>query len=195
MRRLRVENNRLMEELTSEKKGFIDLATASFQLKADVVTVTKENKTLEEENEKLKTALKNEKEKVKMVRERNVLLDNDLYDKTLKNDRLHTELNETYQRLTKIVEKRNLMEACLPKQMDFMVKEAQREYLESEEFQGKLNLASALILRNGWRLGLAQVCRVLGEDDPLIPMLDEMKIDVKSTVKARKYSKDREGTH
>ncbi|GAB2278506.1 hypothetical protein Dimus_013186 [Dionaea muscipula] len=92
MRRLRAE------ELTSEKKEFIKLADASFHLKADVVQAIGENKTLEEENEKLKAALakKKEKKKVKTLRERNVLLDNDLYDKTLKNDRLHIELTETY---------------------------------------------------------------------------------------------------
>ncbi|GAB2281704.1 hypothetical protein Dimus_016274, partial [Dionaea muscipula] len=108
MRRLRVEKNRLTEELTSENKEFIELATASDQLKADVVQVIEKKKTLEEENEELKAALKIEKEKVRTfesrmdaLRERNVMLDNDLYDKTLKNERLHTELNETYQKLSK----------------------------------------------------------------------------------------------
>ncbi|GAB2281301.1 hypothetical protein Dimus_015902 [Dionaea muscipula] len=150
------KNNRLMEELTSEKKEFIELATALDQLKADVVQVTEKNKTLEEENKELKAALEKEKEKVRTFQSRMDAL------------REHN-----------IVEKRNMAGARLPKQMDFMMKEAQREYLESDEFQGMFNLASALILRNCWSLGLAQVRRVLEENDPLIPVLDKMEVDVK----------------
>ncbi|GAB2273536.1 hypothetical protein Dimus_008326 [Dionaea muscipula] len=145
MRRLRVENNRLMEELNFEKKEFIELATASDQLKADVVRVIKENEMLEKENEELKAALKKEKEKVRT-----------------------SEFRMDALRERNIVEKRNMVEARLPKQMDFMMKEAQREYLESNEFQGMFNLLSSPILRNGWRLRLAKVRRVLEEDDPLI---------------------------
>ncbi|GAB2266188.1 hypothetical protein Dimus_001212 [Dionaea muscipula] len=56
---------------------------------------------VEEENAKLKADLEKEKEKVKGIRERNVILHNELYDKTLMNKRLHSELNETYQKITK----------------------------------------------------------------------------------------------
>ncbi|GAB2270152.1 hypothetical protein Dimus_005059, partial [Dionaea muscipula] len=101
MRRLKVENERLKEELTSEKNRLIELTSGSLQLKADVVQVTMENQMVEEENTKLKADLEKEKEKTKGLRGRNVMLHNDLYDRSLKNERLHSELNETYQKLTK----------------------------------------------------------------------------------------------
>ncbi|GAB2297904.1 hypothetical protein Dimus_031988 [Dionaea muscipula] len=102
MKKMRAENNRLKEELTSEKSRLIELASASFQLKADVVQGTKESQMVEEVNKKLKADLEKEKEKEKRLRERIVMLHNDFYDKTLKNDRLNNELNETYQKLTKM---------------------------------------------------------------------------------------------
>ncbi|GAB2285758.1 hypothetical protein Dimus_020195 [Dionaea muscipula] len=74
---------------------------AEVKLKVDVVQVTKEHQMVEVENEKLKAELKKEKEKEKRSRERIVMLHNDLLDKSLKNDRLNIELNETYQKLTK----------------------------------------------------------------------------------------------
>ncbi|GAB2272882.1 hypothetical protein Dimus_007698 [Dionaea muscipula] len=119
-----------------------------------------------------------------------MMLHNDLYDKTLKNERLGSELNETYRKLTKIVEKRNLVEARLPKQMDFMMKEAQREYLESNEFQGMFNHASALILRNDWRLGLAQLR--LSEAYGTIGSLHYKVDDLEGRWKARSEFMERE---
>ncbi|GAB2268166.1 hypothetical protein Dimus_003143 [Dionaea muscipula] len=71
------------------------------------------------------------------------------------NERLHNTLDDTSGKLIKIVEKRHLMEARLPKQLDFMTKEIQWEYLESDEFIGMFYRASAPIFENGWRLGLA----------------------------------------
>ncbi|GAB2288069.1 hypothetical protein Dimus_022413 [Dionaea muscipula] len=101
MRRLKAENDRLKGELTSERKRLIELADASLRLKEDVMQVTKDKQTVEEENEKLKAELEKEKGKRKRLRERIVMLHNDLLDKSLKNDMLHTELNETCQKLTK----------------------------------------------------------------------------------------------
>ncbi|GAB2275871.1 hypothetical protein Dimus_010616 [Dionaea muscipula] len=158
IRRLKADNDRLKGKLDSEKERLIELADASLRLRADAVQVTKENQKVEEENEKLRAELEKEKEKGKRSRERIVTLHNDLFDKSLKNDRLNIELNETYQKLTK---------------------EAQREYLESDEFKRMFNRMSAPILRNGWRLGVAQVHKMLEEDVPLIPELDKMEIDVK----------------
>ncbi|GAB2281368.1 hypothetical protein Dimus_015964 [Dionaea muscipula] len=183
------QNNRLKGELKSEKERLIELADVSLRLRADVVQVTKENQTVEEENEKLKAELEKEKEKGKRSRECIVMLHNDLFDKSLKNERLHSELNDTCQKLTQILEKRNLVEARLPKQVDYMMKEAQREHLESDEFKGMFNGTSALILRNRSRLGVAQVRRMLQEDDPLIPELDKMEIDVKTPFSQEKIPK------
>ncbi|GAB2278652.1 hypothetical protein Dimus_013328, partial [Dionaea muscipula] len=49
--------------------------------------------------------------------------------------------------------------------------------------------ASAPILGNGWRLGVAQVRRMLEEDYPLIPELDKMEIDVKIPFNPEKIPK------
>ncbi|GAB2273548.1 hypothetical protein Dimus_008338 [Dionaea muscipula] len=102
IRRVRAENDRLDEELTSEKQRLIELATASMELKADVEKVTNEWQMVEEENKKLRAELEREKAKGKRLRERLVLLQNDLCDKTLKNERLHDALNETSQKLIKV---------------------------------------------------------------------------------------------
>ncbi|GAB2290283.1 hypothetical protein Dimus_024562 [Dionaea muscipula] len=101
IRRVRAENDRLNKELTSKKQRLIELETSSLQLKADVVQVTNERQTVEEENKKLKAELEREKVKEKRSRERLVLVHNDLCDKTLKNERLHDALNETTQKLIK----------------------------------------------------------------------------------------------
>ncbi|GAB2296566.1 hypothetical protein Dimus_030677 [Dionaea muscipula] len=102
IRRLQAENDRLKGELSTEKGRLIELANASLRLRADVEQVTKENQKVEEENEKLKVELEREKEKGKRSRKRIVTLHNDLFDNLLKNERLNTELNETYQKLTKV---------------------------------------------------------------------------------------------
>ncbi|GAB2301579.1 hypothetical protein Dimus_035592 [Dionaea muscipula] len=103
----------LNDELSSEKKRLTELATAALQLKSDMVKVTKEKQSVEEENERLKAELEKERSKGKRSRER------------------------------LIVEKRNLVEERLPKQLNFMTKEARREYAESEEFIGMFNRAYA----------------------------------------------------
>ncbi|GAB2299365.1 hypothetical protein Dimus_033440 [Dionaea muscipula] len=134
---------------------------------------------VEEENRRLRAELEKEKAKGKRSRERLVLFHNDFSDMSLKNERLHNTLNETSGKLIKIMEKRHLVEARLPKQLNFMTKEAQREYLESDEFVGMFNRASGPIFENGWRPGVAQVRRMLKDDYPLIPELDQLEIDVK----------------
>ncbi|GAB2276138.1 hypothetical protein Dimus_010876 [Dionaea muscipula] len=54
-------------------------------------------------------------------------------------------------------EKRDLVEACLPKQMEFIVNEVVRDFLELEEFKGMFNHASVLVLCNGFKMGITQV--------------------------------------
>ncbi|GAB2278490.1 hypothetical protein Dimus_013171 [Dionaea muscipula] len=147
-RRVQVENDRLNEELTSEKERLTQLATAAMQLKADVARVTNEKQTVEEENRRLRAELEKGKAKGKRNKERLVLLHNDLSDMSLKNERLHNTLDDTSGKLIKIVEKRHLVEARLPKQLDFMSKEVQREYLELDEFIRKFNRAFAPIFEN-----------------------------------------------
>ncbi|GAB2288556.1 hypothetical protein Dimus_022886 [Dionaea muscipula] len=140
---------RLNNELTFEKKRLTELATAALQLKSDMVKVTKEKQSVEEENERLKAELEKEKSKGKRSSERLMLLHNGLGDLSLKNVRLHNTLNEMSGKVIKIAEKRNLVEDCLPKQLNFMTKEAQCVYLESEEFIGVFNRASAPVFENG----------------------------------------------
>ncbi|GAB2296588.1 hypothetical protein Dimus_030699 [Dionaea muscipula] len=172
------ENERLKKELASERQRLDELEASFLQVKEDVILITKDKQIVEEENRRLKADLKKEKAKGKRSRERLVLLHNDLSDQSLKNERLHTALNEATQSLIKMVEKRHLVEAHLPKHLDHLVKETQRTYLESDEFIKMFNRASALILWNGWRMGIAQVQRMLEDDDPLIPELDQLKLDV-----------------
>ncbi|GAB2271239.1 hypothetical protein Dimus_006081 [Dionaea muscipula] len=110
-----MDNDHLNKELTSERQSLIELATASMQLKADVAQITNEKQTVDEENKRLKAELEKEKAKGKRSMEHLVLLHNDLRYKNLKNERLHDALNETSEKLIKIMEKRNLVEAHLPK--------------------------------------------------------------------------------
>ncbi|GAB2265896.1 hypothetical protein Dimus_000927 [Dionaea muscipula] len=102
IRGVQAENERLKNELTSEKKRLTELATAARQLKSDMVKVTKEKQSVEEENERLKTELEREKSKGKCSRERLVLLHNDLSDLSLKNERLHNTLNDTSGKVIKV---------------------------------------------------------------------------------------------
>ncbi|GAB2273547.1 hypothetical protein Dimus_008337 [Dionaea muscipula] len=101
IRRVRAKIGRLDKKLMSEKQRIIELATASIQLKADVEKITNERQMVEEENKKLRAELEREKAKGKRSRERLVLLHDDIYDKTLKNETLHDALNETSQKLIK----------------------------------------------------------------------------------------------
>ncbi|GAB2281132.1 hypothetical protein Dimus_015737, partial [Dionaea muscipula] len=155
----------------TRKKYRWEMRKIKAELKEDVINVTKVRQTVEEENKQLKTELEKKKAKRKRSRERLVLLHIDLSDRYLKSGRLHNELNETSQKLIKIVEKRHLVKARLPKQLDYMTKEAQRTYL------------------NGWRLGLAQVRRMLDDDDPLIPELDQLEINIKVPFQQEKIKK------
>ncbi|GAB2270448.1 hypothetical protein Dimus_005345 [Dionaea muscipula] len=95
------ENDRLNEELTSEKARLTELATAGMQLKADVARVTTEKQTVEEENRMLRAELEKETAKGKRSRERLVTMHNDLSDISVKNERLHNALNETSGKLIK----------------------------------------------------------------------------------------------
>ncbi|GAB2296159.1 hypothetical protein Dimus_030292 [Dionaea muscipula] len=96
------ENDRLNEELASEKARLTKLARAGMQLKADVVRISNEKQTVEEENRRLREELQKEKDKGKHSRERLVLIHKDLGDMSLKNERLHNTLDETYGKLIKI---------------------------------------------------------------------------------------------
>ncbi|GAB2276415.1 hypothetical protein Dimus_011143 [Dionaea muscipula] len=163
---------------TVRKRYRREMRAMKAEVKEEVILITKDKQIVEEENKRLKADLEKEKAKGKRSRERLVLLLNDLSDESLQNERLHTALNETTQSLIKIMENRHLVEAHLPKQLEHLVKEAQRKYLESDEFIEMFNRASAPILRNGWRMGIAQVRRMLDDDDPIISELDKLKQDV-----------------
>ncbi|GAB2286003.1 hypothetical protein Dimus_020426 [Dionaea muscipula] len=76
-------------------------------------------------------------------------------------------------------EKRKIVEERLPKQFEYAKKEAVKEYLSSEECSSKFNGVSVFVLRNGFKIGLAQVRELLMEDDELIPELEKMEISPK----------------
>ncbi|GAB2266130.1 hypothetical protein Dimus_001153, partial [Dionaea muscipula] len=176
-------------------------------VKADVEMVMKENQSLEDKNEELKTALEGEKSKVQTledkVKELQAALEKEKERWSKKNDELvssyskyhdisrkkmdldtslnvRKEENEKLQMaLAQMKEKRKIMEERLPKQLEFVRKEAVREYLGSEERSAKFNGASAIMLQSGFKIGIAQVWELLMDDDELIPELEKMKINPK----------------
>ncbi|GAB2299934.1 hypothetical protein Dimus_033980 [Dionaea muscipula] len=102
IRGVQAEKERLNNEITSEKKRLTELATAALQLKLDVVKVSKEKQSVEEENERLKAKLEKERSKGKCSRERLALLHNDLSDLSLKNERLHNTLDDLSTKVIKV---------------------------------------------------------------------------------------------
>ncbi|GAB2281530.1 hypothetical protein Dimus_016112 [Dionaea muscipula] len=102
IRGVQAEKEHLNDKLSSEKKRLTELATAALQLKSDMVKVTKEKQSVEEENERLKAELEKERSKGKRSRERLVLLHDDLSDLSLKNERLHNTLDEMSGKVIKV---------------------------------------------------------------------------------------------
>ncbi|GAB2273236.1 hypothetical protein Dimus_008036 [Dionaea muscipula] len=71
------------------------------RVKEDVILITKDRRMMEDENKRPKADLEKEKAKGKRSRSVRCCLHNDLSDKSLKNERLHTTLNEATQSLIK----------------------------------------------------------------------------------------------
>ncbi|GAB2278239.1 hypothetical protein Dimus_012930 [Dionaea muscipula] len=149
--------------------------------------------TLEDKVKELQAALEREKERCSKKNDELVSSYSKYLDILRKEMNLDTSMNvrkEENEKLQTVLaqmkEKRKIVEECLPKQLKFVRKEAVREYLGSEECSAKFNGpttkqcgASAFMLQNGFKIGMAQVWELLMDDDDLIPELEKMKINPK----------------
>ncbi|GAB2275980.1 hypothetical protein Dimus_010723 [Dionaea muscipula] len=201
-----MEEKYAMEREVKELKFTCDSTfEVSKQMKTDVDMVIEENQALENKNEELKTALKDEKDKAKTLEDKVKELQTTLWKgkerQSKKNDdlvasyskyhellwrkmNLDTFLNERKREseklqmaLAQMKEKRIIVEECVPKQLDFCRKEAVMEFLSSEECSSKFNDASGSVLHIGFKIGIAQVRRM--DDDELIPELEKMELNPK----------------
>ncbi|GAB2281225.1 hypothetical protein Dimus_015831 [Dionaea muscipula] len=166
---------RSLRRLPLKRKSAI-LCRNMTEMKADIDMVMEENQTLERKNEELEkkheemeSALEGKKNKVQTMDEKLKELQKAL-EKEKKNNEKECELMK---------EKRKVIEARLPKQLKFSRKEAVKEYLSSKECGTKFNVASATVLQNGFKIGIAQVRELLMDDDELVPELEKIKINPK----------------
>ncbi|GAB2276200.1 hypothetical protein Dimus_010934 [Dionaea muscipula] len=81
---------------------------------------------------------------------------------------MQTELNEARLRLAQMKGKREMLEVRLPHQLEYVKKEAIREFMSSVEFKKMAGQLMVPYLLHGHKMGIAQVRRILEDDDELL---------------------------